>query len=648
MGLGGALACGETSRTRDDEVFPSAGRAPEVGGEASSQAGVTSAGGGRAGSPGGGAAGTALGGGVSTEGCERCRDLPRVRQDVDVACRGGECVYVAGSCEEGFEHCSGNFSEVGCEADLRQPAHCGRCAQVCEASQICLVPSGFVCSTCSFPTPVACGNVCSDLQNDSANCGACGRACEKDVQVCKLGACVDCESDTADCNGVNRCDVSLLESAHCGACANDCSTADRFGWCAPQDTCETLACKAGYGDCDGERGDCEKSLDQTTDCGPTFLSTTLLSDQYEWLFTDLEGRSLARRDGELYRVAPDGQVLWKYSAPNVGVTKVRVSKQGLIYVMGNKVRVAGVDTADIGTFVAKLNPDGTTAWQRELMPSAGAGQATYEDLSADDAGNLSLAVRLTGEVDVDPTPAVDLQQFDNSEIWLFDLASDGSVSWVRALGEGTCHVSVQSVARNSDYILVTGSSSCEIGGEPPPAANGDTAFIARLSSTGETEAVRWLSDTSFEEGLLVVHPGTVGSALTGAMFGELVLDDGPSVLARSSAPTAFVAHFSATLELEWLKVASRIRSLDLAPDGGIMALVDAEPVSRNVLALWRDDGSSAWTIPLGCHSAIGASSTEAGFAVRATGMVSAESCDLDPGPGLATTEEGAVVILYGF
>jgi hypothetical protein len=557
-------------------------------------------------------------------------------------------VYVAGSCEEGFEHCSGNFSEVGCEADLSRPAHCGRCAQVCEATQICLVPSGFVCSTCSFPTPVACGNVCSDLQNDSANCGACGRACEKDVQVCQMGACVDCESGMADCDGTNRCNVSLLATAHCGACGNDCSTADSFGWCAPQDTCETLACKAGYADCDGERGDCETTLDQTADCGPTLVEATLLSQEYQWLFTDREGRSLARRDGELFQVAPDGQVLWKYSAPDVDVAKVTVSQQGLIFVMGQKLRVVGVDMVDVGTFVAKLNPDGTTAWQRELMPGAGAGQAAYEDLSVDDAGNLSLAVRLTGEVDVDPTSAVDLEQFEQSEVWLFDLASDGSVSWVRALGDGECQVWVQNVARNSDYILVTGSSSCAVGDGPAPPTNDETAFIARLSSTGETEAVRWLSGASFEEGLLVVHPGTVGSALAGNVFGELVLDDGKSVLARTAFPTAFVARFSATLELEWLKVAQNIWSLALAPDGGILALIDGAPVSPRLLALWRDDGSSAWTIPLGCHYAIGASSTEAGFAVRATGMNSAQSCDLDPGPGVAATEEGAVVVTYGF
>jgi Stigma-specific protein, Stig1 len=645
-----ALACGGTSKSHGVEAS-TGGHPAAVGGANSGQAGQESEGGTpvAGGATGAGAvAGTTTGGGASVGGCDRCRGLPHVRADAAVVCRDGECVYAPESCEDGFEHCVGRYSDVGCESALSSPETCGRCSQSCDPRQVCLVAAGYVCSTCSFPSPVACRNACSDLQNDHANCGTCGNTC-LDTQVCQGGACVDCDEGLAACGGLNLCDSWLLDSAHCGSCGQGCSDASRFGWCDAAAECQALSCRPGLADCDSKPADCETELATTTGCGPTFLRTTTLASDYDWLATTSDGSSLARNGGGLYRVAPSGDVAWSYSLPDADVYAATTTADGLTYAIGHRVWVTGEDAAYSGVFVAQLGADGQPRWTRELVPNVGAGQAIYEAMAVDDAGRVFFAASLSGEVDVDPTPLTDLQSFPSRETWLFELTPQGELASATALAGGDCSVRVEHLAFQSGKLLMTGSAACELG-DGAARPNGDSSsFVARLGAAGQLERVRWLGDVELQEGAFAVDLGGDGLALSGTVFSELRLDDSAPVLASVHQPRAFVARFSSSLDLSWLKVSSGVKALAPGPDGAVLAMMTPEPSTFSpLLTLWRSDGSSAWSMEAGCHYVNALGPSGAGFAVRATGLNSNASCDLDPGPSTATTPEGQVVIQYAY
>jgi hypothetical protein len=156
-----------------------------------------------------------------------CADLqndPKHCSACDTACGAGEtcqagaCVCGAQpACADG-EKCCG--SEGGCVAPTAQ-CPCG--GTFCEVDQSC------------------CGGACTDLTNDDANCGQCGRSCESATNplMCAMSACtcggVPC---AADCCDGNRCVDLQSDEADCGACGNACAAGER---------CSAGKCQCGTG-----------------------------------------------------------------------------------------------------------------------------------------------------------------------------------------------------------------------------------------------------------------------------------------------------------------------------------------------------------------------------------------------------------------
>ncbi|MBN2194751.1 MAG: PHB depolymerase family esterase [Polyangiaceae bacterium] len=73
--------------------------------------------------------------------------------------------------------------------------------------------------TCTAPLQ-PCGSTCVDLQNNSANCGACSHVCEG-TEVCSLGVCA------ANCtSGYTRCGTTCVDlmtsTTSCGRCDSPC------------------------------------------------------------------------------------------------------------------------------------------------------------------------------------------------------------------------------------------------------------------------------------------------------------------------------------------------------------------------------------------------------------------------------------------
>jgi len=108
--------------------------------------------------------------------------------------------------------------------------NCGACSEgeppdhACTQGQIC---QDGVCG-CPLQT---CDGACVDTQNDVAHCGGCDSPCPSpgpgETAICTKGQCgVECIAPLADCDGIgaNGCEANLqTDSDDCGACGRACT-----------------------------------------------------------------------------------------------------------------------------------------------------------------------------------------------------------------------------------------------------------------------------------------------------------------------------------------------------------------------------------------------------------------------------------------
>lgn len=120
-------------------------------------------------------------------------------------------------CEPGLIDCG-----EGCTAVAGDSANCGACGNAC--------PSGFSCAVgrCDCEDPLkSCDGLCTDPTTDNDNCGMCGNAC-REGDVCLEGACViDCEAPDQRCAGTESefvCSDPQTDSLNCGVCGAACSS----------------------------------------------------------------------------------------------------------------------------------------------------------------------------------------------------------------------------------------------------------------------------------------------------------------------------------------------------------------------------------------------------------------------------------------
>jgi hypothetical protein len=151
--------------------------------------------------------------------------------NVYLGCQNGECGHP--KCQSGWADCDGK-SDNGCETNLLLPTSCGACTTVCDPEQNCLVinnkPTCFACPL----GQTLCGNNCTDIVTDSANCGGCGNNCNSanipaGVVRCAYGSCrYDCMQGRGDCNSdtSDGCETNLnADPRNCGECGNACDIA---------------------------------------------------------------------------------------------------------------------------------------------------------------------------------------------------------------------------------------------------------------------------------------------------------------------------------------------------------------------------------------------------------------------------------------
>lgn len=190
--------------------------------------------------------------GCSLTGCDPCTGVPHAQ----AACAGGVCVI--GSCDAGFKNCDGNDAN-GCEINVQNdPAQCGACGSPCvvpHASANCVMG---VCgvATCDAGRLDCDGdplNGCeAALDVDPKNCGGCGVACPP-AETCEGGLCgLYCPKGKANCdnNEDNGCETPLNTLTDCAFCGDACAPANAQASCDMNGVCTLVQCNPGFANCD--------------------------------------------------------------------------------------------------------------------------------------------------------------------------------------------------------------------------------------------------------------------------------------------------------------------------------------------------------------------------------------------------------------
>jgi Cellulase (glycosyl hydrolase family 5)/Stigma-specific protein, Stig1 len=151
------------------------------------------------------------------------------------------------SCAAGQAVCGGS-----CVTLSNDSANCGACGKACAGGSTC-VAGACACQSGS----INCGGQCVTLSNNSANCGACGTACAVG-SACVAGACA-CQSGSISCSG--QCVNPALDANNCGSCGTKCQTGQICGQSNGVNSCQ---CATGLSNC---AGSCVDVSSNPADCG---------------------------------------------------------------------------------------------------------------------------------------------------------------------------------------------------------------------------------------------------------------------------------------------------------------------------------------------------------------------------------------------
>lgn len=141
--------------------------------------------------------------------------------------------------------------------------NCGACGQLCAQGEAC---ARGVCAPSCLQNETLCGKACADLTTDGHNCGACGRACAAG-QVCSAGACA------ASCSGVDGTVCGEKQAQYCadiydspfdcGGCGTTCGS----GTYCTQGICRARCGGLASQLCDGICVDLQTDLESCGGCG---------------------------------------------------------------------------------------------------------------------------------------------------------------------------------------------------------------------------------------------------------------------------------------------------------------------------------------------------------------------------------------------
>jgi hypothetical protein len=231
----------------------------------------------------------------------------------------------------------------------------------------------------------------------------------------------------------------------------------------------------------GSTQPCYDGLAGTEDAGTCHAGTqTCAADGTSWGACGGEVTPPPRTCANAPGVSCDGIdcVLWAIGLVGGDVSALAPSPDGSVVIAGNAAAPMqlGKMTLPMGSFIAKINPDGTAAWANPTFANV---------LAVDSSGNVLCAGTTGTTIQIGKT-TIPVSQY------VLKLAPSGGVLWARSIAGSSGNASMNiyggptSIASSPDGDVLLGGvftqTSVNFGDGPVPLLGGGaTAYVAKLS-----------------------------------------------------------------------------------------------------------------------------------------------------------------------
>ena len=184
-------------------------------------------------------------------------------------------------------------------------------------------------------------------------------------------------------------------------------------------------------------------------------------------------------------------------------------------------------------YIGKFDSEGNFIWGRTF---GGADDDHGNSVAFDPNGNVYIAGRFSGTVDLDPGAGVDEHTSEGgTDIFLSRLDPDGNFLWACTWGGSTSDHSREVTVDSDGNAYIAGRFSGTVDFDPGSGVNEHTsddefdAFLSKFDSTGSLLWAINLGGARYSEGDGVAVDGSGNPYITGRFDGTLDFDPGPGV-----------------------------------------------------------------------------------------------------------------------
>jgi hypothetical protein len=202
--------------------------------------------------------------------------------------------------------------------------------------------------------------------------------------------------------------------------------------------------------------------------------------------------------------------------------------------------------------ILKLSQDGQPIWARS---AGGAGEDVVNELAADDADQVYLAIQYTSPTLTFPGSSVTLDQAGEQDAAVAKYSSQGAFLWARRVGGDGRDLARGIDVDASGNVAFVGESQgtfLAVANEPPAASRGGfEMFITKWSSEGTLQWWKRIGGPG-EDSARGAGIDGAGNLYAAGKFTGAVDFGGQTVSSQSGSTDLFVARFGLTGEVQWV------------------------------------------------------------------------------------------------
>lgn len=255
--------------------------------------------------------------------------------------------------------------------------------------------------------------------------------------------------------------------------------------------------------------------------------------------------SAGTTNGFLCKIDPSGNYIWsKHLAGNntVRINDVKIDATGNIYMTGAfnagadfdmGVGTASLVSANLSTFILKLDPAGNYLWAKHfaILPPGGTNNGNAIDCDA--SGNIYITGEFTGITDFNPGAATYslTPNGSSTDIYIAKLDASGNFLWARQFGGPSGDLVNSMYLDASANIYTTGSFQGTADFDPGAGAtiftaNNTDIFISKLNTNGAFVYARQIGGSGIDRGGFVCSDASDNVYATGLFASSVDFDPG--------------------------------------------------------------------------------------------------------------------------